>query len=453
MSNIELDIIKGLLHHRKYSAITDYSRITHPEKGNIIVTEYVGSGVRLYKDLKGNTRVLCPQNIDIIQEGHVANAIANGTIFDDADEIDNNASMIERTSLPYDAMINSGKNTPKHVKPMIAIVIGKMHDDGSFDVSDTDRTNGINFIKDLCDKDKCPRTADVVDNYLDKDKETFYTPEMGRDVAKLDKEVDDICDTNPEDCISDDDCCDSYDDYDMDELESDSIENDTDESNDDEKEDKNENDNSDEEEDDVSESVDLSAYIHECGEPEIEEEAYAGTGAKPVTSIKNNTTGLPENTDDKINDIVEEDANIGTEKTMPNGSVNTAPKPMSAQVKTILADKASNPNVQQEGFLTKKPKKLKPIPRDIVAYITVEMNDIHDANDQAMLSGYTCSKIELVDFYLTVLDTDDPRYIVPHNRQYLQTMQRDLENLLAQILRIRPINRSEQIWRVNYPTK
>ena len=106
----------------------------------------------------------------------------------------------------------------------------------------------------------------------------------------------------------------------------------------------------------------------------------------------------------------------------------------------------------QEGFLSKKPKKLKPIPRDVVAYITVEMNAIHSSNDQAMLAGYTCSKIELVDFYLTCIDTQDARYIVPHNKQYLEQMKKDLENLLAQILRIRPINRTEQIWRVNYPT-
>ena len=112
-----------------------------------------------------------------------------------------------------------------------------------------------------------------------------------------------------------------------------------------------------------------------------------------------------------------------------------------------------NDESYQEGFLSKKPKKLKPIPRDIIAYITVEMNDITSANDQAMLSGYTCSKIELVDFYLTVLDTQDPRYIVPHNKEYLTYMKRELERLLTQILRIRPINRMDKVWRVNvnYP--
>lgn len=106
-----------------------------------------------------------------------------------------------------------------------------------------------------------------------------------------------------------------------------------------------------------------------------------------------------------------------------------------------------------EGFMTRRPKKLKQIPRDIIPYITIEMNAIQDTNDQAMLSGYTCAKLELVDFYLNVIDTKDDRYIVPHNRQYLVTMQNELSRLLSQILRIRPINRNDRVWRVNvnYP--
>ena len=116
-------------------------------------------------------------------------------------------------------------------------------------------------------------------------------------------------------------------------------------------------------------------------------------------------------------------------------------------------DIPENTDVYQEGFLSKKPKKLKPIPRDIVPYITVEMNAIRDSNDQAMLSGYTCSKLELVDFYLNVIDTNDERYIVPHTRQYLVQLQSDLNRLLTQILRIKPINKSDRVWQVNvnYP--
>lgn len=111
------------------------------------------------------------------------------------------------------------------------------------------------------------------------------------------------------------------------------------------------------------------------------------------------------------------------------------------------------PTDYQEAFMSRRPKKLKPIPRDVISYIAIELNAIQDTNDQAMLSGYTCSKLELVDFYLNCIDTQDERYIVPHPRQYLITMQSQLNDLLTKILRIKPINKNDRVWQVNvnYP--
>lgn len=487
MNSTQYEVIKALIENKKYDVITEYSHIAHPDAGNIIVNEYAGSGVRVYKDTKGNTRLLCPKNMDVVQEGHVAEAIANGTIFDDADEVDRNASMIERTTIPYDAMINAGKDTPKQLRPVIAIVIGKMDSNGSFDVSDEDRTNGVNLVKDLCDKEKCPDCTEVVDKYIDKDKSAFYTPELGKTVTDLDKEVDDIVDTNPEDVISDTDTVDSYDDYDMDEFESDnSSDDDVDDSDDDttDDEDSESDDDADDEDTDddealtmdddeddsdddsgddtveecgdtdtVEECGDKDTTVEECGDKDtVEECGDADTVQEEDETAADATADTADTATDDSEQVVEEEAKpttVPTEGTDAKGNVNNTPIPMSAQTKAIVN---SNSKMHQEGFLSKKPKKLKPLGRDLVAYITVEMNDIRSANDQAMLSGYTCSKIELVDFYITILDTQDPRYIVPHTKQYLVQMKNDLERLLAQILRIRPINRSEQIWRVNYPT-
>lgn len=375
MSSQRVDIVTQLLLNKNYDVISEYASIDHADKGKLIVTEYCGRSVRAYKDAEGNTRVMCPKNMDTIQEGHVANAIANGTIFDDADEVSRNAEMIEGTALPINGIINRGMDMPKHIRPMIAIVIGRMGEDGKFDV-EGGRTNGINFVKDLCCKDK--DINDVCDNYLEKKPDEYYGHELGHEIHAMKPEVENIRDVDYEDSISDDDTVDSYDDYDMDAVEGKNSEPEEDESEDE----KIDDDTEIEVEDDDAE-----------GEEEVEE-----CGDTNVTTIRND-----------------------------NG-------------------------VYEEGFLSKKPKKLKPIGRDVVAYITVEMNAIHSSNDQAMLAGYTCSKIELVDFYLTCIDTQDARYIVPHNKQYLEQMKKDLENLLAQILRIRPINRTEQIWRVNYPT-
>lgn len=709
MNSTVMNTIKALVEHKKYDAITEYANVLHG-KDNLIVSEYGGANVRLYKDAGNNAHILCPKNMDTVQEGYLANAIATGSVFDDADEIDRNASVIERTTLPYDAMVNGGKEPPQHLRPMIAIVVGRMGDDGKFGVTDADRINGINFVKDATNANaNGDKVNGVVDNYLEKQDGGFYTPEIGKNISGLNRELGDVNDTDPGDVVSDDDTVDSYDGYDMDEIERDpdadttddhdepvndvppadepdedeentnpddqlDIDNGEEEANNDEEgepgevSDEEETEPGPEEEEPVEEcgsncdtgdkpvvqeedhkvfdeslkvsredmkgefmknnpdgtyhsgkktkekkpalkltsdkisakSEDLknamtgdfircvdkdgkvkmikvtigkalidkhdkvvininddSAKITVDNEPEKEEnksmkkkkvikrtpfgpiatwvyestnevlfdeavfdEAFVQEEDETVDNSEDTTTestdvsdedvsedtsdateevteesytfddntdfvaesmmnslmktfgGHPKTVvvesakdDEKEPEVVEEEKEVKEETESETteeavtldqnikgateaGTVKETPSPMSAETKSIL-----NNQVHQEGFLTKKPKKLKPIGRDVVAYITCEMNAIHSSNDQAMLAGYTCSKLELVDWYITVLDTQDPKYIVPHTRQYLVTMKAQLESLLAQILKIRPINRSEQIWRVNYPVQ
>lgn len=386
MNSISLNIVKNILNNKRYDIITEFAHTEFPEKNDLVIFEYTGKDVRAYKDAQNRTCIMCPKNMTVTQEGHVAEAIARGTIFDDAEEINNNAEFIEKTSIPHAALINSGKNTPTKLKPMIAIVIGRMKDDGTFEIGDAERINGNNFVRDLIHhKDKGCTISEVIGNYIDKDPNEYHNIELGRDINDLHKEIEDINDTEFENTITDDDIVDSYDDIDIEALEADPFE-------------KNE---------------ETTEQEPESDDPDDDDDDNDNTDP-----------------DDDNDDIITDDEPETDDDELP--------------VKEELNDES-----YQEGFLSKKPKKLKPIPRDIIAYITVEMNDITSANDQAMLSGYTCSKIELVDFYLTVLDTQDPRYIVPHNKEYLTYMKRELERLLTQILRIRPINRMDKVWRVN----
>lgn len=553
MNSTVMNTIKALVEHKKYDAITEYANVLHG-KDNLIVSEYGGANVRLYKDAKNNAHILCPKNMDTVQEGYLANAIATGSVFDDADEIDRNASVIERTTLPYDAMVNGGKEPPHHLRPMIAIVVGRMGDDGKFGVTDADRINGINFVKDATNANaNGDKVNGVVDNYLEKQDGGFYTPEIGKNISGLNRELGDVNDTDPGDVVSDDDTVDSYDGYDMDEIERDPDADTTDDHDEpvndvppaDEPDEDEENTNSDDQldidngeeanndeegepgevsdEEETGPDPEEEEPVEECGNncdtgdktvvqegdetvdssedataestdastedasedtsdatEEVTEESYTFDdntdfvaesmmnslmktfGDRPV---KKTVVAESAKDDEKEPEVVEEEKEVKEETESETteeaatldqnikgateaGTVKETPSPMSAETKSIL-----NNQVHQEGFLTKKPKKLKPIGRDVVAYITCEMNAIHSSNDQAMLAGYTCSKIELVDWYITVLDTQDPKYIVPHTRQYLVTMKAQLESLLAQILKIRPINRSEQIWRVNYPVQ
>jgi len=84
-----------------------------------------------------------------------------------------------------------------------------------------------------------------------------------------------------------------------------------------------------------------------------------------------------------------------------------------------------NPEVKylQEKFGVKK---LKKIPADTVAYITIETESIRDATDKHMIASYCISKIELVEWYIELLEVGSKKYIVPHSKPYLQNMRTQL---------------------------
>lgn len=71
-------------------------------------------------------------------------------------------------------------------------------------------------------------------------------------------------------------------------------------------------------------------------------------------------------------------------------------------------------------------KKLKKIPLDTVAYIQIETECIKDANDKMMISSYCLSKIEIVEWYIELLEVGSKKYIVPHNKPYLQSLRTQL---------------------------
>ena len=80
-------------------------------------------------------------------------------------------------------------------------------------------------------------------------------------------------------------------------------------------------------------------------------------------------------------------------------------------------------------------KKLKKLPRDLVAYITIETESIEDANDKMMIASYCLGKLDIVEWYIELIDTANPRYIVPHPRPYLVTLRTELlecyKNIMA----------------------
>lgn len=338
-NDISHQLLHKLMHEHKYHDITSVSELIRDNGMKLIVEEYAGDVPRLLK--RDNTvYVLCPKEMTYVQEAGIADSIENGTIFDDAQFLDDHADYLQKTVLPMNAIVNKHGMEPMKLKIVIGGVVGRIGDDGVIHISLDDMTNGKDFINAISSGTGCDHVNKTCDHYLGVRPEhhSELPTEIRRDIADLIKEIDSITDVDPEDEITDDDF----------EL-----------------------------------------------------------------------IGVTED---------------GETFTNPQGGYGGF-------------DDGGGDNTYTESFRTRHPKKLKPIPRDVIAYITVEINAIEDSNDQAMLAGYTSSKLELVDFYLNCIDTKDERYIVPHTRQYLVQMQNELNSLLRRILQIRPINKMDRMWR------
>ena len=74
----------------------------------------------------------------------------------------------------------------------------------------------------------------------------------------------------------------------------------------------------------------------------------------------------------------------------------------------------------------KKPKKLKKIPSDLVSYIMIETEAMKDFNDKQIISSYCLHKLEVVNWYLDLLEAGSEKYIVPQSKAHLEMVRDQL---------------------------
>ena len=97
-------------------------------------------------------------------------------------------------------------------------------------------------------------------------------------------------------------------------------------------------------------------------------------------------------------------------------------------------------------------EKLKRIPTDLVAYIQIESEAIRDVNDKMIISSYCLSKLELVDWYIALLEVGSKKYIVPHSKQYLETIRNQLMACHKMIMGVKITNQNNRpIIGIKYP--
>lgn len=82
-------------------------------------------------------------------------------------------------------------------------------------------------------------------------------------------------------------------------------------------------------------------------------------------------------------------------------------------------------------------KKLKRIPADLVSYIQIETEAIRDYNDKQMISSYCISKIELVEWYIELLEVGSEKYIVPQSKAQLERIRDELRECQKEIMRVK----------------
>lgn len=97
-------------------------------------------------------------------------------------------------------------------------------------------------------------------------------------------------------------------------------------------------------------------------------------------------------------------------------------------------------------------KKLKKIPFDLVSYIQIETEAIKDANDKMMISSYCLHKLEVVNWYLELLEAGSKKYIVPQSKAHLEMVREQLMACHKMIMSVKVKNPNDRpLIDIKYP--
>ncbi len=97
-------------------------------------------------------------------------------------------------------------------------------------------------------------------------------------------------------------------------------------------------------------------------------------------------------------------------------------------------------------------RKLKKIPSDLVSYIQIETEAIRDANDKQMISSYCLHKLEVVNWYLELLEVGSKKYIVPQSKAHLEMVRDQLMECHKAIMAVKVTRPGERpLLDIKYP--
>ena len=318
--SLTTDLIKQAIKSKNGSMISDVLNIQFPEYGNnnVTITEYDGSVPRLYSNSSNDFVIMLPNEMSVVTENAVVDAIESGAIFDDRDAINNQVKYITMTHVPVVGMSHNNMDEPKELPKLVGAVVGALGPDGHFGGSDADIENGKNYINDLTkhgteDDSSIGRlTADHLDVHNDGDvsddirhkfepthhelldinkiKPEDTVDKSDYDEIGLNEELDDDDETECNDC--DDTECDNCDDIDTD-TEDDKDTKDNDEDDKDKDDDKDSEDDKDDDDDDVKTEAGESSAAHSTEPADQPTDARGSKSSSVVEAASTTTTPTP----------------------------------------------------------------------------------------------------------------------------------------------------------------
>lgn len=465
LSSFSRDILHQLIQKKNVSALNQFSEIELD--GKIVFESYSGTGLRVYNH-GDKTHLMFPKEITTVQESTLANAIESGAIFDSANDVDNAAVYAVQTTMPVRTMAKRGIEVPTSLITLTKPMIGTLDDNCRAQCGQTEIDNGTQFIRDIAKSGEVGTTVGaVVNDHLgvDVDDEDGEIPnDIAVNAVEAEKELRKAVLDGDVDPLDEDD----YEEVTVEEGFFSMLS--------------------------PNAQAKLIYHLNTMNDivnnPLLPDQPQAGdkslsaldecmTEAKQTSKVAEkcvNNGKFDRRTQQLLSVVATASAEMsvaadtisnpflkpddimanepGTKEAVDKWAANkkTLQKVLPQAIKMVEAGAGKEPIT--EGFLNKAPKKLKDLKmRDTITYITLEAADIKDINDAQILSGYVCSKLEITDFYISCLDNNDPKYIVPHTRPQLVQFQNDLNRLLTQILKTRPVNRSDRTWmvNVNYP--
>lgn len=94
---------------------------------------------------------------------------------------------------------------------------------------------------------------------------------------------------------------------------------------------------------------------------------------------------------------------------------------------------------------------LKKIESSDIGYIDIKRSEIRDDTDKSIVLAYAYNKLDTVNYYMAIIDSNNTKFIVPHSKEELIKMQNIILGLIEDINKTRTVDMKTYGLDIRYP--